>query len=316
VVDRSSQTDWPPLKVRIGIALNQLEYTVGPSGQRREPAHMETRAMTSFTKSVIKDVELSNGVTLQYVEQGSQAGVPVLLLHGYTDSWHSWAPVLAPLPNSIRAFAVTQRGHGDADRPESGYRPEDFAADITAFADALNLEEIVIVGHSMGSIVAQRFAIDARERTRGVVLASAATTWRTPAALELWDVVSTLEDPVDPAFVREFQESTLAQPVPPSFLDSIVAESLKVPARVWKAALREGHLEAGVTGELGEITSPTLVLRGGHDALHDRSEQDALVGMIPDAQLIVYRDAGHALHWEEPERFATDLMTFVERIAG
>ena len=271
--------------------------------------------MTPIAEQSVKSVELSTGVTLPYVEQGDPAGVPVLLLHGYTDSWRSWELVLSHLPDSIHAFALTQRGHGDADRPDSGYRPHDFADDVAAFMDALGLGEAVIVGHSMGSVVAQRFAIDQAERTRGLVLASAATTWRTPAPLELWEVVSTLEDPIDPAFVREFQESTLAQPVPPAFIDTIVTESLKVPARVWQAALQEGHLEARMAGELGAIEARSLIVWGGQDTIHSRSEQDALVGAITNGLLFVYPDAGHGLHWEEPERFAGDLVAFAEGLA-
>ena len=68
--------------------------------------------------------------------------------------------------------------------------------------------------------------------------------------VEFWEsAVSQLVDPIDPGFVREFQESTLAQPVPQAFLDTIVQESLKVPARVWRAAF-EGFLEDDFTGEL------------------------------------------------------------------
>ena len=153
----------------------------------------------------IKSVALTTGVRLRYVEQGNPSGVPVVLLHGYTDSWRSWEPVLPYLPDSIHAFAPTQRGHGDADRPEADYRAQNFAADMAAFMDALELDKAIIVGTSTGSIVAQRFAIDYRERTRGLVLAAAATSWRTPAVLDLWDMVSTLDDPIDPGFVREFQ---------------------------------------------------------------------------------------------------------------
>ena len=89
---------------------------------------------------------------------------------------------------------------------------------------------------------------------------SAVTTWRTPVALGLWDAVSTLEDPIDPGFVCEFQESTLVQRVPPAFVDTLVTEGLEVPARVWQAALREGQLEADVAGELGAIGAPTLIV--------------------------------------------------------
>ena len=68
----------------------------------------------------IKSVELSHRVTLPYVEQGDASGVPMLLLHGVTDSWRSFECMLPYLPASIHAFALTQRGHGDADHPAAG----------------------------------------------------------------------------------------------------------------------------------------------------------------------------------------------------
>jgi pimeloyl-ACP methyl ester carboxylesterase len=152
----------------------------------------------------------------------------------------------------------------------------------------------------------------------GLVLAgSFFAGWRgSPSAVELWDsVVSTLTDPIDPAFVREFQESTLARPVPPAFLDTVVRESLKVPARVWRAVF-ENFLKADFSAQLGEIKMPTLIVWGDRDAICPRSEQEALAAAIAGARLVVYSDTGHALHWEEPERFAADLVAFAEHVVG
>src|SRR5215470_1516791 len=190
-------------------------------------------------RAVPKAVVLSTGVTLQYAEHGDPAGIPVIMLHGVTDSWHSFEPVLPHLPGSIRALALTQRGHGDADRPGTGYRTRDFAADVAAFMNALGLETAVVLGHSLGSTNALRFAIDFPLRMRGLILVGAFATYRRNSVIaELWNSsVATLADPIDPGFVREFQESTLARPPVPGMVDKAVQESLKVPARVWRAAL-------------------------------------------------------------------------------
>lgn len=67
--------------------------------------------------------------------------------------------------------------------------------------------------------------------------------------------------------------------------------------------------------ELRQIKAPTLVAWGDRDALFPRGEQEALVGAIPSSQLVVYPGAGHAAHWEELERFASDLLTFIETVA-
>jgi non-heme chloroperoxidase len=262
---------------------------------------------------IIKSVELPHRVKLPYVEQGDSSGVPMLLLHGYTDSWHSFETVLPHLPESIHAFALTQRGHGDAERPTAGYRTRDFAADVVAFADALGLRPAVVVGHSMGSTNAQRFAMDYPERVLGLVLAGSFATFRgNPIIADFWQSgVAPLTDPIDPGFVREFQESTLAQPVSPSCLDTVVQESLKVPARVWRAAF-EGFLEDDFAGEFSKIKAPTLIVWGTQDTLCPRHDQDTILEAILGPQLVVYESAGHALHWEEPERFAADLVTFVK----
>ncbi len=274
------------------------------------------RPRRAHTKLVIKSIELSNQqVRLPYVEQGDPCGVPLIFLHGFTDSWHSFGPVLPHLPASIHAFALTQRGHGDADRPAAVYRTRDFAADVVAFMDALGIGPAVVVGHSMGSTNALRFAIDHPERTLGLVLVGAFHAYRgNPAVLEFWEsAVSRLADPIDPGFVREFQESTLAQPVPEVFLETVVQESLKVPARVWRTAF-EGFLADDFTSELGRIKVPTLIVWGARDTFCSRSDQDALLTAIAGSRLVAYESAGHTLHWEEPEHFAGDLAAFARSL--
>jgi non-heme chloroperoxidase len=260
-------------------------------------------------------ITLSTGVRLPYLERGEPSGVPVLLLHGYTDSCHSFGPLLAELPASVHAFALTQRGHGDADRPATGYRPEDFAADAAAFMDAVGLEAAVIVGHSAGSYTAQRFAIDHPDRTLGLVLIGAFRSFGgNPGLEEFGQAVSELGDPVDAEFVREFQHSTVAQPVPPAFLERVIDESRKVPARVWKAALR-GLLDAEPLTDAGAIAAPTLILWGDRDDLCTHSEQRAIAASIAGARLATYRGTGHAPHWEQPARVAADVAALTARLA-
>jgi pimeloyl-ACP methyl ester carboxylesterase len=261
----------------------------------------------------ITSVALPTGVTLPYVAQGDPAGVPVVLLHGGTDSWRSFQPVLPYLPGSIRAFALTQRGHGDASRPMAGYHPRDFAADVAAFLDSQGLEAAVVAGHSMGSTVALRFALDYPERTRGLVPMGTFVRYKTnPVIVEfVEEVVSGLEDPIDWSVAQEFQESTLAGPISPSFLKIAIAESLKAPARVWRD-LFAGLLDDEHVVRLESIAAPTQLIWGDQDAFVPGSDQETLLATIAGSRLEIYRGIGHAVHWEEPARFAADLVAFVE----
>ena len=272
--------------------------------------------MSLSIPTIVDTIALPTGVRLPYVEQGDRAGVPVLLLHGYSDSWRSYEHVLPHLPGDLRAIAVTHRGHGDADRPASGYAPDDFAADVVALLDALAIERAVIVGHSMSAWIAERVAACHSDRVLGVVLAGAIGPARHNAAVaKLVAAVDELRDPVDREFAYEFQLSTLARPLPDGQLDTFIAESLKLPARVWRA-IKDGWPSFDVQRELAAIEAPALVVWGDRDTVGTRAEQDAIVRALERGRLLVYEGTGHALFWEQPARFAADVTAFAREVAG
>lgn len=261
----------------------------------------------------LKSVDLPTHVCLEYVEQGPPSGEPVIFLHGLGDSCHSFELVLAKLPPTVRAYSISQRGHGGSSRPQGAYRFYDFAADVAAFMRALKLEGAVLVGHSLGSTVAQRFAIDHPELTRGLVLAGAfhdLPSSQVPRGL--WSQVSDLHDPVHPGFVRSFQENTCVCSVPEHFFEeTVLRESMKLPARVWQEVVG-WMMQDGFHQELGRIEAPTWLLWGDRDPLVPRADQEALLGAIAGARLLTYEGHGHALPWEAPERLARDCCEFLQ----
>jgi len=266
-----------------------------------------------ITQPHLADATLSTGVRLRYVEQGDPAGHVVILLHGYTDSSFSFSRVLHLLDPSWHVYALDQRGHGDSEQLVGGYAVRDFAADVIAFMDELGLESATLVGHCMGSLVAQRVALVAPGRVTQLVLISSMTgASRIEGILELRQAVNAFDGLVPPSLAREFQTSTIYGSVPEGFMNSVVAESLKVPAHVWRATL-EGLLADDHTLQLGRIHTPTLLLWGEQDALLRRVEQEALATSLPHADLRVYRETGHSPHWERPEQFVRDLRDFISR---
>jgi non-heme chloroperoxidase len=257
-------------------------------------------------------IRLATGITVEAVEHGDASGTPLVALHGVSDSWRSFEPVLPHLPPSLRVIAISQRGHGDSEKPIGGYAPRDFAADVAALLDSFALPSAFVLGHSMGATHAMRFALDYPTRCRGLLLAGAFARFKDkPELVAFWrDGVHGLADPVDVQLVRAFQLETVARPLDPAFIDLVVAESLKLPARVWHAAF-DGFMDDAITPELPHIDAPTLLLHGARDSFALERDQTALLEAIAGARLIRYADAGHALHWEEPARFAADVAEFV-----
>lgn len=261
-------------------------------------------------------VSLTSGLTLSFHEQGSPSEPALVLLPGPTDSWRSYGPTLTHLPTSVRTIAVSPRGHGDSEKPATGYDVAGLAADVAELLDALGITRAVLVGHSGSSLVARRVAIDHPERVAGLVLEASPSTLRDHAGLaELVDVASTLEDPIDPGFMRSFVVETASPNVEPALLDELVREVGKVPAHVWRqifaALLRYDDLS-----ELEGVAAPTLLIWGDADALVDRAMQDDLLARLPSAALIVYPGVGHTPRWEDERRFAADVAGFVRRLTG
>jgi pimeloyl-ACP methyl ester carboxylesterase len=258
---------------------------------------------------------LSTGVRLHYAVQGDPAGPAVILLHGYSDSWFSYSPVLPLLSAGYRVYALDQRGHGESDKPRAGYHMADMAADVVAFMDARRIPSAVVVGHSLGSLVAQYVARAAPDRVAGLVLvAGAPSVHYFPGVDDFLGVVASFVDSVPQDFIREFQAGTAYQPLPDAFLERVIDESEKLPPHVWRG-VAEGMRASGPVSAGSGTAIPTLVMWGDRDGIFPREAQDSLVARSADAELKVYPETGHALHWERPEVFSRDLTAFLERVA-
>lgn len=253
-----------------------------------------------------------DGIVLSGARAGDPEGEPVVLLHGYSDSWRSYLPLMRELPRSLCLIALSLRGHGDSAKPEGPYGTEPMARDVVAAMDQLGIARATVVGHSMGSLVAQRLAQEYANRVNRLVLIGAFVTLKdNPEVDTLWrDAVSGMTDPVDPAFARSFQESSLNRPVPADFLAGVIDESLKLPARVWRAAL-DAVRQEDRSALLGRIAVETTIIWGDRDGFCGHAEQDRLTRSIPRARLLIYEGTGHAPHWEEPARAAADIVAAI-----
>lgn len=280
-------------------------------GNSAFPNPSEIPVSPNQIEPAVRLLRLPGNLHLEYLEIGDATGQPVVFIHGFTDSRHSYDRLLAGLGSGIHAYVLTLRGHGNSDKPLSGYQPRQLAADVVSFMDELRIDAAFIVGHSMGATVAQCFSVHYPERLKGLVLIGAVATCPSNELLnDLHNEVAELRDPVSRDFAFSFQNSTIAQGVPASWFDTLVNESLKVPAFVWKAAL-EGMLSSDFTSDLRRMLKPVLLIRGNKDLIATANDQETFLSVLAHAKLLTYTHAGHAPHWEEPARLAQDISDFI-----
>jgi non-heme chloroperoxidase len=259
----------------------------------------------------IHSAQIASGLSLEYVQQGREGGAPLVFLHGFTDSCRSFSRLFAALPKDMHAIAVSLRGHGNSDRPKGPYDIAVMAADVAGLMDFLGLDHVTLVGHCMGGFVAQRLALDCPHRVSRMVLIDSFPTMignEMVAGLAA-EIAEFDQGPVDAAFVRDFQESTVAKPVPAAFMDMIVAESMKLPGWTWQAVV-DAMVQEDFTDELSRIATPVMLVCGEEDALFGVDYQHRLQAAMPHAKLAIVPGLGHSPHWEGPARVAALIATF------
>lgn len=249
-------------------------------------------------------------LTLHYTDTGR--GRPLLLLHGYTDSLHSFDLALPHLSPHARCIALDQRGHGLSACTGPDFSFDAFTRDAVRLIERLSLAPVAIAGHSMGSFIARKVALARPDLVDRLILIGSGTSTDTPAVRDLGAALAHLPDAIPPEFVREFQASCVRDvaDLPPAFFRACVRHSAALPPRVWHGAFA-GMAADDHTARLHDIECPTLVVAGVEDAVFPPNDQRRLARAIPNARLILYEAVGHTPHWERPARFASDVLEFL-----
>ena len=248
---------------------------------------------------------------------GNFAMPSYILIHGGAEGAWCWDPIV-PLLRAAKGVqdvvAVDLPGFGERRLTNHEHITfDDSVATVVDHADRLDLRNIILVGHSMGSFVAHQVASANPGRvSRLVLVASAPTCVGNPVLPEIWKTSGSpdFKDPIDPKLIEAWQ--TGPNPVDPAFFAKVLEESAKPPARVWKACLR-GLMTDDHRFFLKDIKTPTRIIWGDKDTFFSKTEQDALVEAIPDAVLIPYPGGGHNVQWETGgnEKVAAHIRAFL-----
>ena len=262
----------------------------------------------------LKQLTLPGGNTMEYVRRPG-GDEPIVLIHGYADSWYSFKGVMDFLPNKFAVFAPSLLGHGRSSKPKQVYSIEGYGADVLELMRLMGVQRSAIVGHSMGTFVAQSIALSNPDSVSSLVLIASAVTADNPVLRSVYNETLEFEDPVPSDFVWSFQSGTCVGPVDPSMsMEGIVQESSLLPAHVWSSALK-GLIDYRPAdfdgGALHALKTPTFVLGGTLDEIFDEAAQKKLADALPNSEIRLDADCGHSPNWERSQRTAAQIANFV-----
>ncbi|MED7952769.1 alpha/beta fold hydrolase [Streptomyces sp. BE20] len=216
-------------------------------------------------------------LSLAYRESGPADGPPLVLLHALGERATDWDDVLPALAPHHRVYALDLRGHGDSGRP-GRYAVELMRDDVLGFLDALGLERVDLLGHSMGGVVAYLVAQERPERV---------------ARLVLEDVPAPHPRPASPVPDR---------PAGPIDFDWAVVKAVKG---------RMDRPDPRWLERMTAITAPTLVVAGGPASHVPQDRIAELTGLLPDGRAVTV-EAGHLVHRTRPAEFVAAVAPFLE----
>lgn len=267
-----------------------------------------------------RHVKLPDGIDLAYVQMGDPQGVPVVLIHGYTDSALDWVPMLPYLPRHWRLIMPDLRGFGDSSKPPCCYDLVDFAYDIKLLLDELHVPSADIVGFSLGSMVAQRFAETWPQSTRRVVLISSAGgrhPCSDPVDLDAFDcgmprirAMKRVPAADSPFMISWFSSPT---PVDPQLLALERETAAKLPLSSWRTVLDQAFTHPGLAAMLPQLRAPVLLIWGSEDPIMSPRDRASLEVALPHAAVQVFAGLGHNVIWERPRMVAGAIARFLER---
>jgi non-heme chloroperoxidase len=252
----------------------------------------------------------ADGVRLRFTDRGPADGDrarPVLLVHGWKGSHRLWDPAIVRLARDHRVVAFDLRGMGESEKPRCAYDFDELSDDLGAVIDALGLDDIVLVGWSMGTTVSLRYLERGGQGVGGLVIVNGPLRLTRapefPHAMtepELQAYLTELRD-AWPAGEREFQAATVLKG-PAALVDWLYGIALQTPLDV---ALRlvEQQAKLDMRQALTELQIPVLAVYSRHDPYYPESLAHHIARTARRGRAVIFDHSAHCVPIEEAERF-------------
>jgi pimeloyl-ACP methyl ester carboxylesterase len=251
----------------------------------------------------------TNGINLYYEERGS--GEPLLLIMGITAPGAVWEKHAAYWQQDFRCIIGDNRGVGLSDKPAGPYTTAQMADDYAGLLEALQLEKVRVVGCSMGSTIAQQLALRHPDKVRSLVLMCPwARCDNTAKAIfsHMMHAKARLRPEEFSLFIQLLiyakaswdEEGLFAEMAAGRQQAAVDPQPQPLHGLEGQAAACMGH---DVREQLGKIRQPALVIGGKEDIFTPAWMAREVAAGIPDADLHLYDNCGHAFHWENISDF-------------
>lgn len=256
-----------------------------------------------------------NGANLYYEDHGD--GQPIVFLHGMAAGLRYFEPQLMGLSNDFRTLAFDYRGQGRSEKTELGHTPVQFAHDLRAFLEQCDLEDVVLVGWSLGACVSWEYVDQfGTERIRALVDVDMEPS---PLQREVYDhgtyTVEGLADALvgiqtDPTSLIEQNIEALLKEPPSRELQTMMFDEDSRTSPLVQGTMLLGLLR-DYRDLLPEIDVPTLVCAGADEKWRSVASVKYAAELFPDSRFELFEDSGHCITVEELERFNQVVSDFI-----
>jgi pimeloyl-[acyl-carrier protein] methyl ester esterase len=267
--------------------------------------------------------EGDGGGRLWYEDRGS--GSPVVFIHGWCMSSAVWRLQWERLPDSLRVITIDLPGHGRSTAPAGGFQIKGCAAGIAGLFAALQLDNALLVGWSLGSLIALESCAGLRERLSGLVLVAATPRFTRgdgfPFGLSRDEVDGmtrkvqrSLQRALDGFTARMFAAGELDDPSLAALTRELLAEVAEPTTELALQAL-EALVDSDLRDRLAAIDLPALIVNGDSDLICLPQASEFLLQQIASARQIVFDGCGHAPFLTQSDRFNACLAEFQRMVA-
>lgn len=276
------------------------------------------------------DNAVANGVRLHYITAGDPANEPLVLIHGFPQTWFEWRHVLPQLAEKFYVIAPDYRGAGSSERPTTGYDKRTMAKDVHELVEQLvGDRQVNLLGHDLGSFVAFAYASDYERSVKKLVLVDAPLP-----GTELWDEIfmghrlwhvrfhgkRDIPEMLITGREREyfdefFSERAYLLDAALEGIDEYVERysapgALRAAFEVYRAIPEDTEVNRAQIASGRKLQMPVFLIGGSISSSGPRLGEMALEFAEQPRNVIVDR-CGHWISEEQPERFLEELLGFL-----